>query len=129
MEVNLNSAVQGSSPASSNNAAGVSAPQRADVAATRPVSSKETANLENKASNAEQRRFDAVRSRAATYVSGANSVLNDIKFTIYSGSSKSSVSYEYVVKFTDVSTGAIETKTEAQLFQGTGGGDLVSGQV
>lgn len=128
MEINLNN-VQSANPATNNNAAGVAAPntneQRADISATRVVSPKETANLEDKASSADERRFDAVKTRSLQYSKGENYILNDIKFTVYSKQSPD----EYLVRFTDIKTGAIEIKNEAELFRGTGGGDLVSGQV
>lgn len=133
MEINLNNAIQSANPTSSNNAAGISAPQtdaqRADVAATRAVSNKESANLEDRASSSEERRFEAVRTKAAKFVGGENPFLQDYKFTIYGSSQAAGAVNEYVIRFTDLKTGAIETKSEADLFAGTGGGALLSGQV
>ena len=131
MEINLNNTIQSANPATNNNSAGITAPQtdaqKADLNASRVVSPKEAAVLEDKASSAEQSRFEQIKSRASKFISGDNPFLNDIKFTVY-GAGKAPVS-EYVIRFTDLSTGAVQVKTEAQLFEGTGGGDLVSGQV
>lgn len=132
MEINLNNVVQSANPATTNNTAGVAAPQnqdqRADVNATRVVSAKETAHLEDQASSSEQKRFESVKGAAAKFISGANPFLNDIKFTIYGTSAPARVG-EYVIRFTDLGTGSIEVKTEAELLGVSGGGNLVSGSI
>ena len=134
MEVNLNNAISNTNPATSSNVGGTSAPQtveqRTDVAATRVVSNKESANLENQASSSEQKRFENVKSSASRFISGANPFLNDVKFTIY-GQSNSNKVGEYTIRFTDLSTGNLEIKTEQQLasLTGTTGGNIVSGQI
>jgi hypothetical protein len=131
MEINLNSTIQSTNPATNNNTAGTAAPQteaqKADLTATRVVLSKESAVLEDKASSSEERRFEQIKSRASKFVGGDNPFLSDIKFTVY-GQHESPVN-EYVIRFTDLSTGTVEVKTEQQLYASTQGGDLISGQV
>jgi hypothetical protein len=133
MEINLNQVQQSTSQATNTGLTGAAAPQteaqRADVSATRVVSPKESAVLEDKASGADEARFSAIKSRAAKFVGGENPFLSDIKFTIYGQNASNSGIGEYVIRFTDLSTGRVEVKTDFQLFEGTGGGDLVSGQV
>lgn len=134
MEINLNNAISNTNPATSSNVSGNAAAQnieqRADVAATRVVSAKESANLENQAASSEQKRFENVKSSASRFISGANPFLNDVKFTIYGQSNANKVG-EYTIRFTDLGTGKLEVKTEQQLASlvGTGGGNIVSGQI
>ncbi len=132
MEINLNNLVQNSNPAVNNSAAGVAAPinneQRADLSVTRVVSGQESAHLENQAASSDQKRFESVRSTASRFVDGKNKFLNDTKFTIY-GASNEGRGIDFTIRFTDLSSGAIEVQTEQQIYGSTGGGDLVSGQV
>ena len=132
MEINLNNVVQSANPATTNNTAGVTAPQnvdqRADVNATRVVSAKESANLEQQASSSEEKRFSGVKDAAAKFVAGANPFLNDIKFTIYGSSAPAKVG-EYVIRFTDLGTGKVQVKSEAELLKSSEGGNLVSGHI
>ncbi len=132
MDINLNN-VQASNPASTNNLTGTAAPQteaqKSDQQVQRVTVAQESANLENNASNADEKRFEAIKSRATTFISGSNPFLNDIKFTIYGQSPIASQINKYEIRFTDLKTGQIEVKSEAELFAGTGGGDLVEGRV
>lgn len=133
MEINPSNTIQSASPTSNNNSTGVTAPQtdaqRADVNATRVVSPKETVRLEDKASGAEEHRFEAIRSKAAKFTGGDNAFLSDVKFTIYGAAQTQSGLNEYYIRFTDLGTGAVDVKTESELFASTSGGDLVSGQI
>lgn len=132
MEISLNN-IQAPAPATNNNLVGVAAPQteaqRSDQSVQRVVANNEAAALENKASNPDQTRFDAIRAKATQYVDGANPYLKDIKYTVYRGANYGPTSAQYVVRFTSLDTGKVEVRTEQQLFSGESGGSLVSGQI
>lgn len=131
MEVNLNS-VQSATPSSSQNLSGVAAPQteaqRADQSAQRVTQSSGAQDLENKAASADERRFAAIKSVSSAYADGDNPLLKDIRFTVYKSLVSSDLS-QYTIRFTNVDTGEIEVKSEADLFHKSGGGDVVSGNV
>jgi hypothetical protein len=121
----------GSSPINTNNyAAGVVAPQtqaqRADAAATRVVQTKDSqqSNLQF----SQGRTLEAIKYQARM-VAGDNPFLNDISFTVYTNGNATLPGSEYVIRFTDVSTGQVTLKTAPELFAGADGGALVNGSI
>jgi hypothetical protein len=113
---------------------GVAAPQtenqRTEASAKSVNNAESSRSLEDYTSSEhlEQKRFENVKSIAANFSSGENPFLSDISFTIYKDVQTAGLG-RYEIRFTDISTGKIEIKTESQLFANTSGGDLISGQV
>ncbi len=104
--------------------------QRQDFTAQRVVSTQEKSNLEENAARSEEKRFETLKGLAVKLVSGENYYLSDMVFTVYSGNLPSTNQYE--IKFTDISTGRIETKSEPEvilLAGGGGSGSIVSGSI
>lgn len=122
----------GSSPINTSNyAAGVVAPQtqgqRADLAATRVVSTKETARGDVP-QYTQGKALEAIKYQARM-VAGENPFLNDISFTVYTNGNSELPGSEYVIRFTNVSTGEVTLKTAPELFAGAGGGSVVNGSI
>ena len=132
MDVSVNTNSNAANQQLNNTNAGVAAPQtqgqRADQAAERVVATKSSASLENDAQNLDQKKFDLIKKVAAQFSVGDNPFLNDVKFTVYNNGQQSTGG-EYVIRFTDLSTGQIDVKSEVQLLGQSAGGDLVSGNV
>jgi hypothetical protein len=122
-----------SAPTNAASFAGVQAPQtqaqRADVAATRVVNTK-GASEGNIQQYSQEKTIDAIKSQSR-FVAGANPFLSDMSFTIYAAgeSPVAGGGTEYVIRFTDLSTGEIQVKSAPELFQGTNGGEIVNGAV
>ncbi len=101
--------------------------QRADVSAKRVVQVNEKVAVEDNAARAEEKKFEAIRSASARFVSGENSFLRDIKFTIHN-SQNNSAGNEYEIRFTDISSGNIDVKKDIELLGGASG-NVVSGNI
>lgn len=100
--------------------------QKADLSAERVVASEGKQSLENDAKNAEQKKFDLIRRTAANFSKGDNSFLSDVKFTVYN---KAAAGETYEIRFTDVSTGKIDIKTDVDLLGTVSAGEVLSGNI
>lgn len=122
-----------SAPTNAASYAGVQAPQtqaqRADVAATRVVNTKGAAEG-NIQQYSHEKTLEAIKSQSK-FVAGENPFLSDISFTIYSAGEDpiAGGGTEYVIRFTDISTGEVQIKTAPELFRGAGSGGVVTGSV
>jgi len=130
MDVTLNTSqpTQGTNNSTAGQAGSAAAQtegQKADATAQRVVAGTEKQSLENNADNADQKRFDVIRRAAAQFSKGDNSFLNDVKYTVYNGGGEST----YEIRFTDVNTGTIDVKSEAQLLGTQNAGNIVSGSI
>jgi hypothetical protein len=106
MEISNVNSIQSANPTSNTNLTGAVAPQteaqRADVSATRVVSTADTADIESRASSSAQHRFEAVKSKAVQMTKGENPFLNDMVFTIYGGEDRNAKLGQDVIRFTDI---------------------------
>lgn len=132
MDVTINTSqpTQGTNSSSAGQtgaAAAQTESQRADATAERVVASAEKQNLENDVNHAEKRRLDLIKKTAAHFSSGDNSFLSDIKFTVYNQSHTAGGDYE--IRFTDLSTGAIEIKNDVELLGTASAGEVISGSI
>lgn len=104
--------------------------QRADQGAERVVVANEKQNLENDLSNAEQKRFEAVKRAAANFIKGDNPFLSDVKFTIYNSSVPTASEIgSYEIRFTDLNSGKVDIKLDAELLGTASAGEIVSGNI
>jgi|GEM_PF-2956491 len=114
--------------AQAGNVAPQTEPQRQDYTVQRVTSTNDTAKLEDNARDAESKKFNTLKSVAASYTGGDNQFLSDISFTIYNKNNNAQIS-NYEIRFTDLSSGAIQIKSEAALLAEAPSGELVSGTV
>lgn len=121
ISINTTSATQSANNQATQNATGIAAPttesQKADFTATRVTDIEEKAKLEENANNADRAKLDlikqAARDRIASFESGENPFLSDVRFTAYN-----SEQAEFEIRFTDISTGQITTQFERELLAG-----------
>ena len=132
VDISVSSIPNQQQAASNATQSGVVAPQtenqRAEASAKNVTVSDSSRQLVDNARDAEQKKFDSIKQIAASYKSGKNPFLNDVSFTIYNGS-RDSVIGSYEIRFTDISTGSIEIKSESELFAASGSGVIASGSV
>ncbi len=123
VQVSQNTAPQSGAPAVQT------VEQRQDFTAQRVVSVGEKSAIEQNAARSEEKRFEALKGVAVRLVGGDNPYFNDYVFTIYKGAQNNSLD-RYYIRFTDISTGRIETKSEVEVFQlGGSSGNVVSGSL
>lgn len=111
--------------AQAGNVAPQTEPQRQDYTVQRVTTSDQSSHIEDNARDSETRRFQTLKSVAASYIAGKNPFLNDVKFTVYNRANNAQIG-NFEIRFTDLSTGVVEVKSEAALL---GAGNIVSGQV
>lgn len=131
MDVTVTSSQPNQGANSTTNLAGTAAPktegQAADLKAERVVQAGDSAKLENAAKQAEETRFNNIKRLATQYSAGKNPYLNDVSFTVYNGSQAGNT---YEIRFTDISSGIVDVKSEAELVSlGSSGGNIVEGTV